>query len=388
MCETSRSTTLVPAANRLFASRQRYLILGFIFLLSLSVATRRSSASELNRVILRVNDRIVTLYDYQKATRERRTGITRAQIPEAERQQMLANLEVSVMRELFDENLMLSRADQLGLRADEADIRSAIERTKANFGISTEEEFDRALAGNGMTRESFRADIEKNLLVRQVMGREVYSQIAVEEEDIRRYYQQNSDEFKQPARHRLREVVVLETMQDADERLRLATELRRLILAGEADEQIESYESEGATTGWIDLGWVNVGDLDPQLEEALNGLTPGGVSEPTPARGGLHVIQMVEQEEARLRDFQDVSAEIEARLSDERFAEEMDGYMRELERNAYIESDPPPEAAGFRSGRALDRKAIDPLEAQLASQEEQAEMSTSDEQPEEHEPPN
>ena len=177
-------------------------------------------------------------------------------------------------------------------------------------------------------------------------------------------------------------------VQDADERLRLATELRRLILAGEPDEQIESYESEGVTTGWIDLGWVNVGDLDPQLEEALNGLTPGSVSEPTAARGGLHVIQMVEQEEARVRDFQDVSAEIETRLSDERFAEEMDRYMRELESNAYIESDPPPEAAGFRSGRVLDRRAVDPLEAQLAAQEDEAETSASEELPEEQEPPN
>ena len=380
---------LVPVVNRSSsASRRRYLVFGLVFLLSLSAVSRDSSASELNRVILRVNDRIVTLYDYQKVTRERRIALTRAQIPEAERQQMLANLEVSVLRELFDENLMLSRADQLGLRADEVDIRSAIERTKANFGISSEEEFDRALAGNGMTRESFRADIEKNLLVRQVMGREVYSQIAIEEEDIRRYYQQNPDEFRQPARHRLREVVVLDTTQDADERLRLATELRRLILAGEADEQIESYENDGVTTGWIDLGWVNVGDLDPQLEEALNGLAPGSVSEPTAARGGLHVIQMLEQEEARLRDFQDVSDEIEARLSDERFAEEMDRYMRELETNAYIESDPPPEAAGFRSGRALDRAPVDPLEAQLVSQEEQAEMTTSGESPEEQEPPN
>ena len=388
MRETSRSTTLVPVVNQpLPASLRRCLVIGLIFLLSLSPVTHSALASELNRVVLRVNDRIVTLYDYEKLTRERTIALSRAQIPEAERQQMLANLEVSVMKELFDENLLLSRADQLGLRADEADIRSSIERTKASFGISSEEEFDRALAGNGMTQESFRADVEKNLLIRQVMGREVYSQVGVEEEDIRRYYQQNSDDFRQPARRRLREVVVLETMQDADERLRLATELRGLILAGEGDEQIESRESEGVTTGWIDLGWVDVGDLDPQLEEALNGLSPGSVSEPTLARGGLHVIQTVEQEESRLRPFQDVSAEIEARLSDERFEEQMDGYMRELETSAYIESDPPPEAAGFRGSRALKLTAVDPLEAQLAAQEAQSETATSEESAEDETPP-
>ena len=63
--------------------------------------------------------------------------------------------------------------------------------------------------------------------------------------------------------------------------------------------------------------------------------------------------------------FNDVRTAIERRLTDERFATEMDLYMRNLEKSAYIESDPPAEAAGFRSGRAADRLLLDPLEAQI-----------------------
>jgi parvulin-like peptidyl-prolyl isomerase len=346
-----------------------------------------SAASEINRVILRVNDRIASLYDYESLKSERTIALSRAEMPEAQRQQMLATVGVTVMKEMFDEMLLLSRADQLGLSVDEEDVQGSMERTKAGFGISTDEEFDRALASNNMTRASFRAQIEKNLMIRKVMGREVYSQVAVEDEDLRRYYQQNPDEFREPARRRLREVVVLESAQSASEREQLARDLRRGVLAGGVDEEIKSHEQAGRTTGWIDLGWVDVGDLDSQLEESLIDLGPGSVSEPTAARGGLHLIEVVELQEPRLRPFNDVSADIERRLTDQRFAEEMDSYMRDLEKNAYIESDPPPEAAGFRSGQASERTLVDPLEARLSAQDEPSDLATSEDPTDEAEAP-
>jgi hypothetical protein len=91
------------------------------------------------------------------------------------------------------------------------------------------------------------------------------------------------------------------------------------------------------------------------------------------------VIQIVEFQEPRLRPFNDVSAAIERRLSDEGFAGEMDSYMRDLEQKAYIESDPPPEAAGFRSGSAGERKIVDPLEAQLSAQSVEPDQPEADE---------
>ncbi|MDH3254782.1 MAG: peptidyl-prolyl cis-trans isomerase [Acidobacteriota bacterium] len=325
-----------------------------------------ASGVELNRVVLRVNNRIATSYDFEKLKAERLAALARAEMPDAEKQQRAATVGVAVMKELFDELLVLSRADQLDMRAAEADVQAAIEQTKKNFGIVNEEDFESALAANGMTREQFRDQMVKNILIRQVMSREVYSKIVVEEEDLRRYYQQNPDEFREPAKRRLREVVVLTSSQGAEDLERSAQELRQSILSDEADAVVARWEEDGRSTGWIDLGWVEVGDLDPQLEGALDELEAGDVSVPTPARGGLHVIEVIEKRPAQLRSFKDVSAQIEAALSDQRFEEKLVGYMRDLERNAYIESDPPPEAAGFRSGRAAERRLIDPLESQLA----------------------
>ena len=59
--------------------------------------------------------------------------------------------------------------------------------------------------------------------------------------------------------------------------LELTRELRALLLRDGADAAVSESEAEGISTGWIDLGWVEAGDLDPQLELALEGLGPGDV---------------------------------------------------------------------------------------------------------------
>jgi hypothetical protein len=114
-----------------------------------------------------------------------------------------------------------------------------------------------------------------------------------------------------------------------------------------------------------------MGDLDPQLEDALEGLDVGAVSEPAPARGGLHILQVVEDRKATLKDFQEVRDQIRAREGDRLFQAEMEVYVRELEENALIESHPPPDAAGFRTTRgAPELEQIDPFEATVPAPEE------------------
>jgi peptidyl-prolyl cis-trans isomerase SurA len=323
-------------------------------------------ATEVNRIVLRVNDRIATLYDYELAKQDRLAMLARTEMPEARKQEILATLGEAVMKDLFDEMLILSRADQLDIR------------------IETEEQFQSALISNQMTLESLREQIERNLVIRKVFGREVSPRIDLEEEDLRRYYQQHPEEFEVPARRQLREVVVLDSSDLADaERNELARELRSKILEGEGDETIATHEEQGLTTGWIDLGWVEVGDLDPQLEDALEGLEVGAVSKPTPARGGLHVLQVVEDRKATLKEFQEVRDQIRAREGDRLFQAEMEVYVRELEEKALIESYPPPDAAGFRTTRgAPELERVDPFEVTVpAAEEELPESETEAEEP-------
>ncbi len=318
-----------------------------LFLLALLPA---AGFADVNRIVLRVNERIATLYDYEQLKRERIVSIERAEISSERRQALLANLGEATMRELYEELLVLSRADQLDVRIPEKSIQEALERAKASFGIETEEDFERALAQSGMTREDLREQMTRNLKIREVIGREVHTRIELEDEDLRRHYQANLEDFRVPEKLELSELVVLELDgSDPAERAALAAELKERIVAGTlSDEELAAYREEGAVAGWIGLGWVERGDLDPSLEEAAWGLEAGAVSDPVEARGGLHLLRVNERTAAEVRSFDQVRPQIEARLGNERFREELSKYMSELEGRSYIVFQPPPDAAGFR----------------------------------------
>lgn len=305
--------------------------------------------AETNRIVLRVNDRIATLYDYQQLRQERVLAISRMPGSEEDRQRRLASLGVETMREMFEEMLLMSRADQLDVRVAPSELEEALERTKSNFGIKTEQEFEQALASSGMTRDALRRQIENSLRMRELFGLEVYPDVFLGEEDLRRYYGTHPEEFREVAAANLREVVVLESgSEDAEAMAEIAQTLRSAIISGEGDDLIAELETAGKATGWIDLGWVVDGDLDPGLEAAIEGLSNGEVGAPTPARGGLHLIQVVERREAAVKSFAEVRDEIEVAERERRFQKRLAEYMRELENAAYIVANPPPDAADFR----------------------------------------
>ena len=349
MRATSPSTIGAHTARRLGGAR--VLALGA----ALALVALPLSA-EINRIVVRVNDRIATLYDYEKARGQLIEDLRRAQLPPEQLQQRLADVGVEVMSDLLEEMLLLSRADQLGVEAGPQDIDDAVRRAREAAGVQDDREFVQALASSGFTVESFREHLQKNLTMQGVMGQEVRPRIRLTEEDLRRYYQKNLEEFQ------VREIVVLDSATTSEEgRASIAQDIRERILAGESPEDVaEDYVEKELTTPWIELGWVSEGDLDPALEEAIWDLEAGQLSAAVPARGGLHLCQVVDRQEATVREFSEVADQIEVQETNRRFQSEIGDYLAELERNSYVVIDPPPEAAAFRT--TLERRRDEGLE--------------------------
>jgi parvulin-like peptidyl-prolyl isomerase len=336
-------------------SKTSPLVIAILLLPALAIGS-------VNQIVLRVNDRIVTSFDYQQRRAASIKAVQEASdLTEEQRQEYLSRVGEETMSTLFEELLLLSRADQLGVEVPPAAINQAIEKAREEMGIETPEQFQEALRASGMTLQDLQDQYRRNITMREVMGRDVQARAAVEEEDLRRYYQSHSKEFEVPERLHLQEIVVLDTHEEGAEGMaRVAQEIREKYLAGGAlIELADTYAADGLTAGPFDLGWVEVGDLDRGLEEAVWQLQPGEMSEPVLARGGLHLLEVVERQEAMLRSFAEVQQEIQAKESGRRFQEEVEKYMEELEAKSYIVANPPPEAAGFRS--AAPSPTIDPL---------------------------
>lgn len=339
----SHSPTLLPA---LWAG-----VLAGALGLGLWGAAPVAEAAVLNRVVLRVNDRIATLQDYESRRSQLVGELLQQGLPPEERNQQIEQLGERVFSDIYEELLLLSRADQLDIRITDNQLNGVLDQMQEQMGIPDRQALRAAVEQSGLDFDEFKEQWRSQVRMREVITREVEAPIhdELKEEELRRYYRNHPDEFRVPEQYKLREVVVLEESPLSDnERRRLALALHEELKAGRSmDEVVSSHVEAGVTSKVIDLGWVRADELSPELQQAVDGLEPGSVTDPVPARGGLHVCVLDDYKEPSIQSFDEVAGLIlrneRRRLRDERVPE----YMEGLEEISYIRIDPPPGAQGF-----------------------------------------
>jgi len=313
-------------------------------------APRPAAAEVLNRVVLRVNDQIATLYDYERRRADMVREITHRVEDPNERRQALAQVPESVFRDLFQELLLSSRADQAAIEVTDQEVDQQLVDMRQSFGIKTDEEFLAALQQSGMTLEQLRAQTRRNLRIRQLIGKEVTAKIKIKDEELRRYYRQHQEEYAVPEQVQLREVVVLDDSGlPESERARIAADVRATVAAGKSlADATAAYAAKRQVSSVVELGWVSPKDLDPKLEEAAWKLPKNGLSEPIPARGGVHLLQLIDRHPAHVKPFAEVQAAIQQQEQERIFRENSVKYIAELEAKSLVVADPPPAATNFR----------------------------------------
>lgn len=347
MSATSPSNTTAP--TRRSARRAESVLLAF--LLAASAVAPAARADVVDRVVLRVNDRIATLLQYEQRRADAVTQLTSSNLSEADRGKAMADLGNQVFRDMFEELLLLSRADQLRIYPTEEEVDHAVDRIRQGFGIQSEDEFAAVLSRQGMSLAEFRDQVRSQLRMRQVVAQEVTAKIDIEEDDLRRAYRADEDRYKVPERRKVRELIVLENDQtDSQAAEQLARRIYAEIQAGTSfDDEAARYLKQGVIGEPVELGWVTNGELDPALEAALATLQPGQVSEPVQGRGGFHLLELQEVQTAHVKPFSEVEDEIRSREQQRMLADKMGDYLHHLEQDAYVKAEPPADAAGFRT---------------------------------------
>ena len=107
----------------------------------------------INRIVVRINDRIATMVDFQRQLAERREAILADEaLTDTRRQQALESAGREVLTDIYQELLLLSRADQLGAKITDVDVEKALAQTRERMGIQSDEQMQQALAVSGVTR--------------------------------------------------------------------------------------------------------------------------------------------------------------------------------------------------------------------------------------------
>jgi peptidyl-prolyl cis-trans isomerase SurA len=252
------------------------------------------------------------------------------------------SLRLSILKELVDNEILMRRAEKLGLLATDEEVDSKLNEIKSPY---TKEQFEARLKEKKITVDDFKRDLRRSLTVDKVLNKEITSKINVTDQDITNYYNAHKAEFNliEPQYHVARILVTTspnaqvhnlkndKAQTEADARKKIQMIMNRLDSGDDFGTLAMNYSEDAETSGsGGDLGFAPESSLrntDPGTRDAVTKLKPGQYSavislgKPMGKEiGGFQIVKLMSKEPAGQRELADprVQQAIRSQLRDRR----------------------------------------------------------------------
>ena len=308
-------------------------------------------------VMARVNGREITRAEVQKYFDNQTAGT-----PQAPGGEQATSLRLSILRQLIDDEILMQRAEKLGLLATDEEVNRRLNEIKAPY---TQEEFNKRLQDKKITLDDFKRDLRRSLTVDKVLNREITSKINITDLDITNYYNAHKSEFNliEPQYHLAHILVTVapnpqvhnlkndKARNDAEARKKIQMLVNRLDSGEDFATLAMQYSEDPETAGnGGDLGFTPESSLkgtDPATRDAISKLKPGQYSSIIPVVNpasrqlfGYRIVRLIAKEPAGQRDLNDprVQQAIREQLRDRREQLLKAAFYEEIRDQAKVEN--------------------------------------------------
>lgn len=298
------------------------------------LAPAGARAEILEEIVAKVNNSIVTRSQF-----EDRLALYRQQMSQKftgdELDQKMASGQEAILHNIIIENILVQRAEVL-LDMDKV-RKNLIADFKKNQKIESDEELDRLLKEQEMTRPALLDTLVRMNIPQEIINYEVRRKISVSDKEIQEYYDSHKQEFTRPERITLREIVILFEDATREEAMSRAEAVRRELDAGADFETLVGRESQAPSRerGGL-VGPFGRGELRPELEKAAFALQPGQVAGPVESSLAFHLVKMESRDAEEATPLDKAKEGISEQLREARFKEKIDDYLKKLWNENFI----------------------------------------------------
>ncbi|MBI3451693.1 MAG: peptidylprolyl isomerase [Rhodospirillales bacterium] len=251
------------------------------------VAAAPAGAQEVQRIVAVVNDDVISNYDLSARIHLIVVSSSLSNTPEIYRR-----LQPQVLRSLIDEKLQIQEAQRLSVAPAQAEIDQTIERIEQGNRMPPGglEQYARQ---NGIERSTLIDQIRAGVAWQKVIARRVRPNIQVGEDEVDEILARfNSSQGL--TEYLLGEIFLPIDNPDQEEEVRqgalnLLDQMRENVPFSAIARQFS--QSASASTGG-DIGWVQKGQFDPEIEEALAEMQPGQATQPLHTVAGFYIYLM------------------------------------------------------------------------------------------------
>ncbi|MBK9166716.1 MAG: peptidylprolyl isomerase [Bryobacterales bacterium] len=262
-----------------------------------------------------VNNRPIT---YEELEKQYKSRFDPAAESSSEDQVMIQKLEL--LRGLIDNEILLQRAEKLGLMAVDADVETKLNEFKSPY---TQEEFQKQLDAKGLTVEDLKEQLRRDLSIQKLFNKEITSHVVITDGEVSAYFEANKSAFNfaEPQVH-LAQLLVTpvpdpnvrniksDKAQSDEEARKKILGLEKRLAQGEDFALLAQNYSEDPNTApnGGDLGFIPQSALDkvePELRKMIFSLAPGQLSPVIRTPAGYSILKVFSKEPSGQRELSD-----------------------------------------------------------------------------------
>ena len=331
------------------------LLFGVPFLLA---QTPVSSDTVVEEIIARVNNSIITRADVRKA-RQELFSEAQQQPNAAQAEQTAKDHEKDILRDLIDQQLLLNKAQELGISAD-TELVKKLDDLRKQMHADSMEDLEKAAEAQGISFEDFKQNLKNNIITQRVIGQEVGGHITVTNAEIQQYYDQHKADMERPEQVRLSEILIsTQTTPEvknakgenalpeaptpevvAQAKAKADQVYDMLKKGGNFDDLAKKYSNGPTSSVGGDLEYFKRGTMSKELEAQVFAMQAGQYTEPIRTNQGFVILKVTEHQTAGVPPLKEVESQINEQLYVQKMQPALRDYLTKLREEAYIDIKP------------------------------------------------
>lgn len=313
----------------------------FLFVASILIALPSVTSADtiVEEIVARVNNAIITRTDFQHSRDELKQELEQQDPANADKR--FADEQKDVLRDLIDQQLLLQRAQDLGITGD-TELIKQLDEMRKQYHLDTLEDLQKAAEQQGVSFEDFKQNIKNGIIRQQVIGREVASRLQPSPEEEQKFYDEHKSELAEPEQIRLSELMISTEKTTSDDQIAAAKakadDMLAQIKKGASFEDLAKANSNGPSAAQGgDLGYFKRGTLAKQLEDTTFAMKPGAVSDVIRTKQGFVILKVTEHHDGGIPAFKEVEPRVSNAVLMKKLQPALRTYLEQLRDDAYID---------------------------------------------------
>jgi len=313
------------------------LIVACAAVLSLAAPRAARAQDDLDRVVASVDGDPITVHDLKTFA-----AVNKVTLNDAD--DMNSPETKAVLKGVISERLLESEVKKYKGQVDERQVDEYISNFEQSNGL-TDAQLRAQLQSQGHTYEEFRKHARLELQKMIMIQKEVRGKVNISPDEVKAYYDAHPGEFSVGKESfKLGQILIAVPANATPDQVvaaRVKAEsIRKQLLAGaDFGKLARQYSDDDSKSQGGELGDFSRGDIIDAIQNAIDHMKVGDISEPIRSDHGFHIVKLEAHDQVGVKPFSDVSGQIREKLVSEKAQQQFGTWVdSDLVKQHYIET--------------------------------------------------